>query len=143
MAERSMAFSDLVDGAVRAIDLSPAFTVIGTGNPFHYGGMAQKNEAVFDRFGMGFDMPHPDFQARKEMLKRLDSPASPAAPTSAAELWEGIPGLELSDGEEPRPLGIWDVRLAAQMVAISPSSRKNGSAPSLGPDPKFPAASIY
>ena len=119
MAERSMAFADLVDGGVRQVDLSPSFTVIGTGNPFHYGGMAQKNEAVFDRFGMGFDMPHPENEARLEMLNRMDSFGNEDGSQKKEDA-----KLAAEVDEVEHDLSLLDVRLASKLVEISDADKK-------------------
>jgi len=109
MAERSLAFADLAAGGTRQVQLSPGFVLIGTGNPFHYGGMAQKNEAVFDRFGMGFDMPHPSNMHRKDMLKKTGNH------TTARPLWLQPVG----DPKGGLTLTLADIRVAASRVQIS------------------------
>ena len=112
MAERGMAFADLVEGGTRQVQLSPGFVLIGTGNPFHYGGMAQKNEAVFDRFGMGYDMPHPSNKFRIEMLKKRNVRPAPC------EIWK-----EKIDAASPLTLA--DIRVACECVELPPEAMQN------------------
>ena len=69
MAERRISVPDLGGKGRRTFRLSPNWTVVATGNPIGYGGTASRNEAVWDRFGMGLDQPHPSADARVEILE--------------------------------------------------------------------------
>jgi MoxR-like ATPase len=53
----------------KTVDLPAFWTLIGTGNPSWYGGTATRNEALYDRFGIGYDQEHPEREARLAMLQ--------------------------------------------------------------------------
>jgi len=86
-AERKVNLPLYGEGA-RQIRLSPHWTLVATGNPFFYGGQATKNEALYDRFYIGVDMPHPDLEGRMDMLKNsklTDQPGDYDDADAAAE----------------------------------------------------------
>jgi MoxR-like ATPase len=100
MAERSVRVVLYGRGDLE-VPLSPFWMVICTANPFGYGGSATKNEAFFDRLGMGLDMPHPPHAARVAILKGrniLD---------------------EIKLPEIPLPVPLADIRAALRHVEVS------------------------
>jgi MoxR-like ATPase len=90
----------------KTIRLPSAWTLIATGNPLDYGGTATRNEAVWDRFGIGFDQPHPEAEARLEMLKTRALVQKPVFNIL------------------PLPVTLNEVRAALAHVAIPDSLRK-------------------
>src|SRR5262249_5359077 len=76
MAERQVSVSLVASGRGSAtILLSPAFTVVGTGNPVGYGGQGERSLALFDRFDIGIEMAHPAALARLEIMRAVSTQA--------------------------------------------------------------------